>query len=330
MPTINNSITINKMYVKNRLVMPPMASGKPDEAGNVTDDMISYYEEKTKGGHIGMIIVEYAFISQQGKAQPKQLSIADDRKIEGLKRLTDAIHSQGSKVIAQIVHAGGATSSKITGMETVSPSCIPFGNRTGGDRVLAGTDIEDIMQDFVKAAIRIKKADFDGVELHSAHGYLLNQFCSPYTNHRTDEYGGTVENRMRIHKMVIEAVREAVGPEYPILLRLGACDYIDGGNTIAEAVEMAEILSDTSLDILDISGGLTGFIVKGKENQPSYFSDVTKAIKEKVSLPVILTGGITDIHVADNLVADGYADMIGVGRAILKDSDWAEKAFAEL
>lgn len=330
MSVINNCITFNHLTVNNRLVMPPMASGKADETGNVTDSMIAYYEEKARGGHIGMILVEYAFISQQGKAQPRQLSLADDNKIDGLKQLTDAIHKQGSKVIAQIVHAGGATLSQITGMETVSPSCIPFGRREGGNRSLTNSDIELIVADFAKAAVRAKEAGFDGVEIHSAHGYLLNQFCSPYTNHRTDKYGGSVENRLRLHKMVIDAVRKAVGSEYPILLRLGACDDMDGGNTITEAVEMAELLSETSLDVLDISGGLTGYLVKGKENQPSYFSDVAKAIKGRVDMPVILTGGITDIHVADRLIADGYADMIGVGRAILQDSDWARRAFAEL
>ncbi len=330
MSIIDSSITINTMHLNNRLVMPPMATAKADGEGNVTDELISYYEEKAKGGYIGMIIVEFEFISQQGKAHPRQVSIADDSKIEGLKRLTDAVHDQGCKVIAQIVHGGGATNSEITGMETVSPSCIPFRTYAGGERALTAAEIETIVSDFAKAAVRAKKAGFDGVEIHSAHGYLLNQFCSPYTNRRTDEYGGTVEKRLKIHKDVIKAVREAVGEDYPILMRLGAYDDLDGGNKLAEAVEMAEILSDTSLDALDISGGLMGYMIKGREDRQGYLSDVTKAIKEKVSIPVILVGGVTDIHAADQLIADGCADMVGVGRAMLNDSEWAKKAFAEL
>ncbi len=318
------------LHARSRLVMPPMATHMEDADGNVTKEILGYYDEKSKNDDLGLVIVEYAYISQQGKAVPKQLSVADDGKIAGLSKLAETIHANGCSAVMQIVHAGGATTSTVTGQTTVSPSGIPFCQREGGDRPITEEEIQAVVQDFADAAERVKEAGFDGVEIHSAHGYLLNQFYSSFTNRRTDAYGGSLENRLRIHRMVIDAVRERVGDAYAVLLRLGACDELDGGSTLSDAVEAAKILAGTPIDILDISGGLTGYILPGREEEQGYFSDVTKAIKAAVSLPVILTGGITDIFAADRLIQGGAADLIGVGRAILNDSDWVEKSFRAL
>ena len=167
---------------------------------------------------------------------------------------------------------------------------------------------------------------FDGVEIHSAHGYLLNQFYSPLTNKRTDEYGSSnMNNRLRLHLEIIKSVRKVVGKEYPIALRLGACDYMDGGSTIEDGVEAAKILAEAKIDLLDISGGFCGY-VRPQANNQGYFQELTIAIKKVVNIPVILTGGITDSIAAEELLQDNKADMIGVGRAILKDSSWAKEA----
>lgn len=194
---------------------------------------------------------------------------------------------------------------------------------------LTKNEIEDIVNDFKKAASRVKEAGFDGVEIHSAHGYLLNQFFSPLSNKRIDEYGGGVNNRIRIHLEVIKAVREVVGKDFPVLLRLGASDYMEGGSTIEDSKIAAKEFEKAGIDILDVSGGFCGYNVPGVSEQ-GYFASLTEEIKKVVSMPVILTGGITEAKAAEKLLADGKADLIGVGRAIYKDSKWAERSIKEL
>jgi 2,4-dienoyl-CoA reductase-like NADH-dependent reductase (Old Yellow Enzyme family) len=177
--------------------------------------------------------------------------------------------------------------------------------------------------------MRVREAGFDGVELHSAHGYFLNQFFSPLTNRRKDEYGGEVINRIRIHLEVIKAAREAVGEDYPILIRLGASDYCEGGTTIDDSMAAARALEAAGVDVLDVSGGFCGYNVPGTSEQ-GYFAPLTEALKQVVSIPVILTGGIKDAETADRLLQEGKADLIGVGRAIMSDSLWAKRAVESL
>ena len=214
-------------------------------------------------------------------------------------------------------------------MDTVAPS-ITASKNGKADRVLDCHGIQETVALFAKAAERAKAAGFDGVEIHAAHGYLLNQFYSPLNNKRTDEYGGDIFGRTKIHREIIAAVRETVGNDFPLLVRLGACDYRDGGNTISDALRAAALLEEAGIDILDISGGMNGSILKERENEQGFYSDVTGAVKQKCSLPVILTGGITDIHAADEFIRAGKADFIGVGRAMLLSSKWAEEALKEL
>lgn len=191
--------------------------------------------------------------------------------------------------------------------------------------------IKELIMKFKDAAKRVKDAGFDGVELHSAHGYLLNQFYSPITNKRNDEYGGDLLGRIKIHLEIIKAIRETVGVDFPILLRLGACDYIDGGTTIEDSIRAAVEFEKAGVDMLDISGGLYGSSIPGvKVEKQGYFSELTQAIKEVVSIPVILTGGITEVCAAEELLSSGKTDLIGVGRAMLKDSMWAKKAIEHI
>lgn len=318
-----------KLTLKNRLIMPPMATAKSEEDGKISRDVLDYYNEKSQGGFISLIIIEHSFVSQEGKASDKQLSIADDSVIDGLKELADIIHKNGSKAVMQINHAGSAASKDTTGCEPVGPSAILNPRRGTTPKELSKEDINRTVNRFRDAALRVRKAGFDGVEIHSAHGYLLNQFFSPLTNKRDDEYGGNILGRIKIHLEVIKAVREAVGEDFPILLRLGASDYTEGGSTIEDSKMAAKEFEKAGVDILDISGGLNGYMVPNL-NEQGYFSPLTEAIKSVVSVPVILTGGITDSEVAEKLLAENKADLIGVGRAILKDSSWAQKAIEGL
>ncbi len=326
---LQKPLQIKSMTLHNRLIMPPMQTGKIGDSGIPAEVDFAYYDEKSRGGRLSLIITEHCFISEQGRANRTQLSVASDEVIPALTKLVEAIHANGTKAVAQLNHAGGATTDEATRVGTVSPSGIGIRNGEGGD-ALDQAGIDQIAADFAAAAVRAKKAGYDGVEIHSAHRYLLNQFYTPVLNKREDAYGGDVEGRTKIHRDVIAAVRKAVGDDYPIFVRLGAVDYTEGGNELADALEAAKILEAAGADVLDISGGLCSYIAPGREQEQGYFSDITAAIRQVVDIPVILTGGVTDIEAAERLLAGGAADMIGVGRAIFKDSGWAERGWARI
>ena len=330
---LKDSIKIKGVEFKNRLVMPPMATAKSGPDGEVTQELCDYYKSRACSGLIGTIITEHSFYCQQGKASAGQISFADDSKIDGLKRLVDAIHEGGAKAIAQLNHAGSATTSAVTGMSVVSASAvlnpgIKPGTVPEMPVELTKDEIIKIEDQFAEAAVRAKEAGYDGVEIHSAHGYLLNQFLSPLTNKRTDEYGPqTIENRVRFHVEMYRKARKALGDDYLIFIRLGGCDYMEGGSTIEDAAAAAKIFEKEGIDLIDISGGMCRYL-RSDNSEPGYFSDMSKAVKNVVSVPVILTGGITTAGQAENLLKSGAADMIGVGRAMMKDADWAVKNMA--
>lgn len=318
-----------RLILKNRLVMPPMATAKSEKDGKVSKEVLDYYDEKSRGGYISLIIVEHSFIEQQGKASENQLSVADDSTIENLKKLASVIQKNGSKAVMQLNHAGSAALTEVTGSVPVGPSDVANPFKGDMPRKLTNKEIKDIVESFKKAALRVKEAGFDGVEIHSAHGYLLNQFFSPLTNKRTDEYGGDVKSRIKIHLEIIKAVREAVGNEMPIFIRLGASDYMEGGITIEDSKIAAHEFEKAGVDVIDISGGFCRFTLQDN-TAPGYFAPLSEGIKEVVSIPVILTGGITEVKDAERLLSEGKADLIGIGRAIYKDSEWVKKAFESL
>ncbi len=327
MSLIKSPVSINRLTLHNRLVMPPMATSKSDD-GKVSEDLLQYYERRAEGGDIGLIITEHCFINRAGQASENQVSVAEDDDIEGLSRLAETIRKDGTKAFAQISHAGLNSCNDI--VYGPSDSILPSGRNKDKQRIaFSKEEIQELINDFANAAYRVKRAGFDGVELHCAHGYLLNQFYSPLTNKREDEYGGPLLNRIRIVLETVKAVREKVGPEFPIAVRLGASDYAPDGNSIEDGVAAAIELEKAGIDLLDISGGFNGFTSKD-ENVPGYFKDASTPIKEAVSIPVILTGGVSDIKDAEDLLLKGAADLIGVGRALFTDPDWAKKSMAEI
>ncbi|MDO4555835.1 MAG: NADH:flavin oxidoreductase [Lachnospiraceae bacterium] len=323
---IKEKIKIGSMELNNRIIMPPIATYKSTVTGEVTQEILDYYGERAKGGHIGMIMTEHSYIMLSGKANIRQMSISKDSDVEGLKRLTDVIHQDGTKVMAQLNHAGSAAPSEVTGLKAVSASavvlpCIPVMGDNVEPSELTISQIEEIVQAFAKAAGRAKTAGYDGVEIHSAHGYLLNQFYSPLTNKREDEYGGNRKNRIRIHLAVIKAVRDEVGSAFPISVRLGGCDYMEGGSKIEDAVFATKAFENAGIDMISISGGMCRYTRKG-HNEPGYFQDMSSAVKDAVSIPVLLTGGVNTAHEAEQLLQKNKADLIGVGRALLKNPHW--------
>lgn len=292
---LEDRIRVNSLELSNRLVMPPMATWKLGDDG-IPQELMDYYA--ARAGKLGLIITEFAYVSQEGMSRPGQLSLSRDEDIPEMAKLTGSIHEKGNtKVFAQINHAGAAAGYEVKGQD----------------------DIFRIIKAFADAALRAKKAGFDGVEIHAAHGYLLNQFYSPLANHRDDAYSGkTLEGRTRLSREVIEAVRTAVGNDFPISIRFGACDYQEGGSTIEESGLAARIYEAAGADMISVSGGMNGFMIKGVTT-PGWFSDLSANIKKNVSIPVLLTGGIVTRETVDELLTQEKADLIGIGRPILKN-----------
>ncbi|WP_394018514.1 NADH:flavin oxidoreductase [Anaerococcus cruorum] len=315
---------------KNRIIMPPMATAKADDKGHVSQDILDYYDEKTKDKLFSTVIVEHNFVDQHGKASHNQMSIADDSDIDGLKKLAKVIKNNYAHAIVQISHAGSSTNEDIIGESPVAPSTIknPSNAKASKPRELTIEEIKEIEDKFTDAAVRVKEAGFDGVEIHSAHGYLLDQFLSPLTNKRTDEYGGDIENRIKIHLEIIKKVREKVGEDYPIFLRLGAGDDMEGGLTQEDAVYAAKAFEKAGVDVLDISGGMCKFSID--DASAGFFAYISKPIYEEVKIPVILTGGVKTGQDVEDILNRDVCDLVGIGRAVFKDSNWIEKEIRPL
>ena len=322
---LNDPILIRNLQLKNRLVMPPMQSDRSNH-GRVTDDLTAYYHARAIGSEPGIIIVEHCCISEAGRADSGQLSFAEDGCIAEHRLLTDVVHEAGSRVFIQLNHAGNAAEPFDDG-ELVSASDVPALRKTlqKKPRPLTAEEIRGLEVCWAHAALRAVKAGYDGVEIHSAHGYLLDQFYSPLTNRREDEYGsGSLTNRLRFLVETVAAVREAVGDQVPVAVRLGGADYLPGGSTEEDAAEACRLLEQATVDLLDISGGMCGFVRQGHP-EPGYFGTMTEKIKAVVSIPVMLTGGVTTTDEAEILLQEGKADLIGVGRALFRDPEWRKK-----
>lgn len=319
---ISQELKSKNINFKNRVVMPPMATANADENGHITDGILNYYEEKTKNKLFSTVIIEHSFVDVLGKASKNQTSIADDSAIDGMKKLANLVKANDSNVILQISHAGSSASEEVIGQQPVAPSAIknPSKKSSKLPRELSLEEIKQIIDKFVDAAVRSKKAGFDGVEIHSAHGYLLNQFLSPLTNKRTDEYGGDIDGRIKIHLEIIRKIREKVGDEYPIFIRMGAGDYMDGGLSTQDSIHAAQEFVKAGVDVLDISGGMCIFSIDDK--RAGFFDFLSKPIFENVDVPVILTGGVKTGDDVEDILNRGVCDLVGVGRSVFKDSNW--------
>lgn len=302
--------------------MPPMQSGRASFQGEVTTRLINFYVRRSAA--VGLPIVEHAYVSPLGKIGPKQLGIFDDSLVGGFERLASAIHSVGAPAIVQISHAGAVASKKVIGEMPVGPS------PREKSRMLEKEELLQLVEEFAAATERAVKADFDGIELHGAHGYLLNQFFTPLLNKRTDEFGGSLENRMRFPLMITERVRRCLGRDRLLLYRLGADDLAPMGTQVEDAVVFALRLQAAGVDILDVSGGMCGAYPKQLAGISGYFVPQACAVKRAVRVPVIGVGGIKDPQYADQLVAEGKVDLVAVGRALLHDNLWAYKAIDAL
>ncbi len=256
-PKLFEPIKIQNVEFRNRIIMPSMETCFGMENGEVSERLIAYYRERAKGG-AGWIIVENTYVDRSGRSRKYQLGVDQDEKIPGLKKLVDAVHAYGAKISLQICHTGRQTKSQWGGVQPIAPSPIPCTLNDEKPRSIEIKEIAGIIEWFGKAAFRAKEAGFDGVEIHGAHGYLIHQFLSPLSNRRTDSYGGTLANRMRMALEVLDEVRKRVGREFLVGYRMSASDYMEGGLRIEETLEVGRRLEGKGLDVLHVSGGMAG------------------------------------------------------------------------
>ena len=323
--------------------MPPMALDIASGQGEITERLIDHYLERAQSvpgvgmkepeerAGIGLIIVEHAYVSPQAKAHPRQLGIYADSLIPGLKILVETLHKAGVPVGLQISHGGvRALASPSAPSSISSPYLRRFGRETADPSELPAEikleGIKEIIKDFAAAARRAKEAGFDLLEIHGAHGYLLNEFYSPLTNHRQDQYGGSLENRLRLPLEVISAVKKGSNSELPIFYRLGADDRLPGGTRLEDSIKAVPYLLEAGVDCLDLSGGICGYLREGPEG---FFAYMAEKIKPVSRVPVLVTGGINNVFTADKLITAQHADLVGVGRAMLKEPHWAQKAWLQ-
>ena len=324
---IFSPITVKSMTVKNRITMMPMGSNMGGQYGEMTDDHIKYYEQRAKGG-TGLITVENACIDLQGLNGTTQIRIDHDKFITNLGKLTERLHAYGACVTLQINHAGSGSYPERTGMECLSSSAVP--SKEGGPvpRPMTLDDINDVVKKFGMAAKRAQCAGFDAVEVHCGHSYLVSQFASPIYNKREDEFGGSIENRARFGRMVLEEVRKAVGPDFPISVRITSDDLIEGGNTFADTLEMLEYW-DEFVDIYNVSLALSPTLHYQLDTmymEDGWRTHYSRVVREKFGKPCITMGNIRTPELADKLICEGTADFIGIGRGLIADPQWVNKA----
>jgi 2,4-dienoyl-CoA reductase-like NADH-dependent reductase (Old Yellow Enzyme family)/thioredoxin reductase len=317
---------IGKMPLANRVIMAPMYTQIGDEGGFVSDRLCAYYEERAKGG-MGLIIVENTVVAVGGETGVRETAIYDDKFIPGLKRLAGIIHKYGVKAAIQLHHVGRQRSAHLG--TPVAPSPIPCKFVRSQPRELTTEETDALIGYYATGAMRAKLAGFDAVEFHGAHGYLICQFLSAYTNKRTDKYGGSLENRMRFALDIVRQTRQKTGDDFPILFRISAREFVPGGLDLPETKVIARALQDAGADCIDISAGI--YETGQWSCQPGWLpraclAPFAEEIKKNVTVPVIVAGRMVDPRLANKVLQKGKADFIALGRPFLADPQILIKA----
>lgn len=323
MKTLFDQTTIKHLKLSNRFIRSATWEGLANDDGAVTPALIETMVALASGG-VGLIITGHAYVRAEGQAGPNQLGAYSDRFIPGLKEMTDAVHAVDGRIIMQLAHAGRFASQQLTGQTALAVSL-------GQDmniylREMTLEDIWDLVTAYAEAAGRAKSAGFDGIQIHSAHGYLLSQFLSPALNQRQDEYGGSIYNRSRIHVDIIQAMRKHVGYDYPILVKLNCQDFIKNGLSLDDSIQVAHQLADAGVDAIELSGGVikTGRLEPSRTGidsleREAYFRNEARLFKREIHIPLILVGGIRSYELAEKLVETGEVDYISMCRPFIME-----------
>lgn len=308
--------TIKGLTLKNRIVMPPMCMYSTDDSGLARDWHTTHYASRAIGG-VGFVIVEATAVVPNGRISSKDLGIWEDRQVPGLKKIVDSCKEHGAAVGIQLAHAGRKCSAE--GETTVAPTSYKFSEAYKVPKELTKEEIKDIVKSFADAALRANEAGFDVIEIHGAHGYLIHEFLSPLSNKRLDEYGGSLENRTRFLQEIISAIKNVWPEEKPILLRVSADDYIEGGLNIEEMVKIVNIVKN-HIDMVHVSsGGLESVSIK---TYPGYQIKFSETIRKECGIPTIAVGLIKEYDHVEEILNNERADLVALGRELLRNPYW--------
>jgi 2,4-dienoyl-CoA reductase-like NADH-dependent reductase (Old Yellow Enzyme family) len=325
MPGLFESTSIKKMVLGNRFIRSATWEGLANEDGSVTSKLSDISVQLSQGG-IGLIITGHAYVSPEGQATPWQLGVYSDKLLPGLSEMTKVVHDAGGKIIMQLAHAGSQAASSLSRLDPIGPSPVEKESQLVG-KEMTREDIKKTIQAFSDAAVRAKIAGFDGIQIHGAHGYLLSQFLSPFFNKRIDEYGGNIHNRMRFVIEVLDAIRKAVGNDFPVLIKLNSEDFLTDGFTVEDMLYTAAKLGEKSIDAIEMSGGtivsgknIPSRAIKPDSKQPeAYYEASAREYKKKIQMPLILVGGLRTLETAERLINEGVADYIALSRPLIRE-----------
>ena len=320
-PHVFKPLEIKEVLIPNRIVLPPIVTGYSNLDGSISERQKTFYKTIAQDG-VGLVIIGATAVTEDGPLTMGCSRIDKDDYIKGLSELFAIIKAEGSVAGIQLAHAGRQTNTRRTGgLPTVAPSAIscPINGVTPHELTL--TEIKNIENDFVRASERALESGADFIEYHAAHGYLINQFLSPFSNKRTDEYGGSLENRARFALNIIKAARERVGTRPVLGFRLSAVEFIDGGLTIDESKKVCQWMVENGSDFIDVSAGISAVAweIRGKEMEKGTFVQIASSIKAVVDVPVICVGAVFSLEQAEGLLVKGSADLVAIGRAFIVD-----------
>lgn len=324
MARVFETSNIRGLRIPNRFVRSATWEGMADPDGTCTEKLIDLMIQLAKGG-VGLIISGNTSVSPGGQAGPWHLGIYDDRFIPGLLEMTTAVHRVGGKIVIQIAHAGCQSHIELTGQQPIGPSALM------GESVLCREmtveEIRIIVEAFGQAALRARKAGFDGVQIHAAHGYLLSEFLSHFFNKREDTYGGSMENRARIVREVLERTRGYAGADFPVMVKLNSSDFLEGGLDVDGMIETASLLEKDGIDAIELSGG-TAYSGKNlpirtckreSGEDDVFYLDAARRYKKRISVPLMLVGGIRSFFTAERLVRDNVTDYVSLSRPLIRE-----------
>lgn len=324
MNSLFDQTTINGMMLQNRLVRSATWEGMCDADGRPGEKLISLYSGLARGG-VGLIITGYTFVSPEGKQLPGKMGIHKDEFAGVMRKMTDAVHDEGGKLCIQLVHAGGQTDSANAGQQPIAPSAIKTDQYPEVPAEMSRDNIAAVISAFQNGARRAQEWGFDAIQIHGAHGYLINQFLSPLTNRRDDDYGGSIENRCRFLREVYQAVRAAVGPDFPVMIKLNGSDNLAGGFSMEDAVFTAKTLARSGIDAIEVSGGTPASgdqspvrMKIDSEEKEAYNLPPARQIKAAVTCPVMVVGGFRSFSVAQKTVSE-FADYVSMARPFIRE-----------
>ncbi|MEF8888530.1 MAG: NADH:flavin oxidoreductase [Desulfohalobiaceae bacterium] len=325
MTRVFEAARIGGMQVKNRFVRSATWEGMARDDGSCPPELAQKMAELARN-EVGLILSSHAFVSLEGKAGPWQLGAHSEEMLPGLKGMASAVHEAGGRVLLQLAHAGSQTNPDLTGLEPIGPSGPGEGDEFSC-REMGPEDIRRVTEAFGRGAQMAEQAGFDGVQIHAAHGYLLSQFLSPCFNHRTDEYGGAIEGRARMVLDVLDAIRSRTSPGFPVLIKINAADYLEGGMGPEDSLAVCRMLQERGLHAVELSGGTprSGSRVPPRTTpirsteDEVYYLDVARSYKREMDIPLILVGGIRSFEVARDLVEQGDADFVSLARPLIRE-----------